>query len=418
MRPRILSRCLLAAGVSMALQVDAAEVRINGFASIVGGTTLDESTARSPAFDPARLQAGMPGVFSNEQRAFFVADSATEGAYDDEISFKPDSNYGIQITADLGDGLQVVGQLTGHGGEDFETQVSWAYVSYDLMPELNLQAGRQRIPLFFYSDFLDVGYAYHWIRVPQNLPLSNVDTFEGAKISWSPSTSGDFGYTFEAYAGAGDEDLITVAGPVNASLNNLVGLVAKASNDWLQVRASYTVGDYSNNFPAFADPDGSVQDEDNPVGLEFAGLAANMTFGNGFVVAEYAALDFDKASGPFANVDGLVDSTGWYISAGYTFGSWTPHITYGETDNDYEQAGGQRDPIFVAQDLGTVNEAWQTITVGARYDFHPSAALKIEYTGQIDDSDEIFRNEAGFAGDGYGARQGVDVFNIGVDVLF
>ena len=415
MRPTILSRCLLAVGVAVAVQANAADVRINGFASIVGGTTLNEDPARTPAI-------GAGGPTSIPGNATFLADSATEGIYDDNIGFKPDSNYGIQITADLGSGLQAIGQLTGNGGEDFDTQVSWAYVTYELTSELTVQAGRQRIPLFFYSDFLDVGYAYHWIRVPQVLPASIVDTFEGAKLSWTPS-GGDFDYRFEVFGGAGDEVVPTTAGNVEVQINELIGFTAKASNSWLQLRASFTNSQVSNNSPAFVDENNVQQGEDNAGDTIFAGLAAHATIGNGFVVTEYAYVDLE-ASGAVNNVSGLDEIEGWYISAGYSFGSVTPHITIGSHESTYEQAGAYADLGAGFQSVpgilfeGEAKEAYDSVTLGVRYDFHPSASLKIEYTGRRDESDENFRERAGFAGQGFGARNGVDVFAIGVDVLF
>ena len=56
-----------------------AEIEFNGFATLAGGTTSDDSD----------LLHG----------------------YDGDFSFSPDSLFGLQANADLGDGLSVVGQL-------------------------------------------------------------------------------------------------------------------------------------------------------------------------------------------------------------------------------------------------------------------------------------------------------------------
>lgn len=401
---------LLAAGLLAAAGSHAADVTINGFASIVGGMTTSEGETPSG-------------------KNTFEADAPTEGIYDDDISFKPDSNYGIQITGDLMNNLRVIGQLTGAGGEDFEAEVSWAYVSYDLTDTVNLQAGRQRLPLFFYSDFLDVAYAYHWIRVPTVLAAGAVDTFEGAKLSWSPS--GDqWDYRFEVYGGAGDESIEQLQGDVN--FEKILGMSARASNDWLQLRASYmqsdTWLDSAVLLDGFVDEDlESHSDSDNTNGYTFWGLAAHATFGNGFVVAEFSHAETDKVAGyalclndsfgvcvagdtPFTYADapnGFNKEDSWYISAGYRIGNLTPHITYGETDaTHYALSQGPSTEI----DVGSAE--W---TFGVRWDFHSSAALKAEYTTRSDESDSVYRD---LVAGGKGEPAEVDVFAVGIDVVF
>ena len=52
---------------------------------------------------------------------------------------------------------------------NFKADVDWAYVSYELTPKLLVQAGHKRLPIYYYSDFMYVGYAYPWVRPPQDL---------------------------------------------------------------------------------------------------------------------------------------------------------------------------------------------------------------------------------------------------------
>lgn len=89
----------------------AADVNINSFASIVGGQTLSEGDLRT---------AGT----LNGENAVFISDAPSIGIYDDDISFKPDTIFGLQISSQLGDGLSVTGQITGAGGEDFDANIA------------------------------------------------------------------------------------------------------------------------------------------------------------------------------------------------------------------------------------------------------------------------------------------------------
>lgn len=393
MKRHLLYLALLATSVATVAptSVQAADLQINGFISVVGGKTLSEGKAR------------VNPTLAGTEAVTYQADAPSEGIYDDSVDFKPDSSYGVQVRSDLGSGLSVTGQITGHGGEDFEANISWAYVAYQINDEWSVQAGRQRLPLYYYSDFLDVGYAYHWIRTPQELPAAFVDTLEGVKVMWTPSTD-NWDWRFQLYAGGGKEDF---EGGLDAEFEDTVGFVANVGNDWLQLRATYMQTDTELNLPIFS-RNGVVQgSSDNLIKFDFTGVAAHMTFDNVFVVAEYARMTLDE---PIATdqLDGTEDSTTWYISSGIRLGSVTPHITY--TENTV----GVSDEVVGLN--GNAEEASSTWTVGVRWDFHPSAALKVEYLTRSDDSDSVLRNAIG--GFGYGDRNEVDLISAGIDVIF
>jgi len=388
---------ILVAGLVLSASSQAADVRINGFMSVVGGATLSEGTARNRATGA-------------ETPATFEADAPTGGVYDDDISFKPDTNYGVQISSNLGDGLSVTGQITGAGGEDFDANVSWAYVNYDLNDTWTVQAGRQRLPLFFYSDFLDVAYAYHWARTPQVLPAAFSDTFEGIKFAWSDSTD-NWDWRASIYGGSGSAE----SGVVGIKTNNVLGGVIKVSNDWLQLRASYSQNELvisgSPEITASFRRNGVPQaTSENPLGFQFAGVGVHMTFDDVFVVSEYALSAIENPFAPDFDAVGTDGTIGWYISSGIRIGNLTPHITYG-----YNEQTLSREMPGLTNDAAN---AASTITLGVRWDFHPSAAFKAEYSSRDDDSDDIVQNDIGFASVGNGDQHKVDIFTLGIDIIF
>jgi hypothetical protein len=126
-----------------------AEINITGFASINAGKVLSGSGVPQYVVEPT-----------------FLADYPLVSTYDEDIDFAPESLIGLQFSADLLDGLSVTAQLVSRGANDFKAKFEWAYVSYELNENWTIQAGRKRLPLFYYSDFFDVGYAYTWIRPP------------------------------------------------------------------------------------------------------------------------------------------------------------------------------------------------------------------------------------------------------------
>lgn len=131
---------LLASAIGLiATPALATDIRIDGFANIVAGQMISDT------------------------------DDGSLYGYDEDLSFSPESNYGIQFRGDLQEGLSVTAQIVGRGSEEFDATVTWAYLTYEINDELSLKAGRSRVPYFIYSDFLDIGYAYHWIRPPPKL---------------------------------------------------------------------------------------------------------------------------------------------------------------------------------------------------------------------------------------------------------
>jgi hypothetical protein len=384
MKKTLLTPCLLAATIATSAQ--AADVRFNGFASVVAGMTTSEGTA-------IVRNAMNPAIIDGTTDATFVADNPSSGVYDDDISFKPDTIFGLQVSADLGNGLSVTGQFTGAGGEDFDANVAWAYISYELNESWTMVAGRQRLPFFFYSDFLDVGYAYHWMRPPVETQVA-VDTLDGLQFRFEGS-AGSWDTRVQLYGGASNNDSELLND--EAHLENAVGAVFYASNDWLQLRATHMVTDF------YLETAGEAfgQGEDDAVDADFTGLAAHMTFGNGFIVAEYVTYEFDDAIQPV----GWTTYEGAYISGGYRFGDLTPHITFSAENQEVE------DSVFAAAGLTDGDDASESITVGVRWDFHPQAAFKVEYQTRSDESDNNIEAY-------YGDRNEVDVISAGFDVIF
>ena len=411
----LLTAAMLAVG-----SVHAAEVRINGFASIAGGMTVKQGEEKSPFFGTAG-------------DATYVADSVTEGVYDDQWSFDPDSNYGVQITADLGDGLSVTGQVTGNGGEDFEAVVSWAYINYEFNEHWTVMAGRQRLPLFFYSDFIDVGYAYHWIRPPQELAANSGDTFNGIKVRYS-NYIGSWDWSADAYYGNSKEDVVSGDISTTIETDNQHGVVLRASNSWLILRATYSGAETTQDLKSLlsdpidpTDPSSPIAydllvpdgqgNEDNPLEYTFLGLAAQLNLGNVFIVSEYTHGEPDKPSYPTLGFSGRDDSEGWYVSTGIRLGNFTPHITYSENTNNYVETA-YVGPDVIGPVVAEFQSKVEAVTVGVRWDFHPSAALKLEYTSRADKSDDYYKNGAGLLHTGYGESGEVDVVAVALDVIF
>ncbi len=123
-------------------------------------------------------------------------------------SFEGDSVIGAQLNWDLADRLSLVTQVVSRGfnwddTSEFEPELDWFFLRYQLDTHWRTRIGRMRTPLYLYSETLDVGYSYVWARPPidayppLSFPFSN---FDGADLVYMGDW-GDFGLDIQLLAG-------------------------------------------------------------------------------------------------------------------------------------------------------------------------------------------------------------------------
>lgn len=361
-----------------------AEVRINGFASIVGGKSLD-----------------------NNQTLY---------GYDDDISFKNESVFALQLTADLQEKLTATAQIVARGENDFDADFEWAYLTYEFTDELQLSAGKMRVPFYRYSDFLDVGYTYRWVRPPQsvyNLPFS---TYEGLSLLHTTQL-GNWDSTLQVIYGSFDDNIAIVSVNGDTELNDIAGLNWTLSYDWFSARAAYFIAettiDIGNDTAEGMALNGLEQalrssgfvDQANSIAIDeddgaFLALGFSIDYNNILFDAEYTQFEVDNSA--------LAKQTQYYTSLGYRMDEWLVHLTY--ENNDDKHDSNRYDALTAVPELNlginTVLEGSKAksnvYTIGARYDFHPMAALKVDFSRLEDD---ITNTET-------------DVVAVGVDLVF
>lgn len=344
----------------------AADINWNGFMSIGAGTTLDSGTT-------------------------YTVEPTTGGAYDDDLRLAPESIVGLQAQTVISDDLRATVQMVAKGGADFNTVVDWAYVSYDLSDSLMVNAGRFRLPIYYYSDFLDVGYAYHWIRPPVEVYSAPTSQLEGVSLYHSMFL-GDIEVATQAwYGGISEVQKVDGFESTFDSTNNL-GVSTLLSWEWFKVRLLYNTTDVASELSGEIPGVGafsSVSDLD----INFVAAAFFADYGNFIWRSEITQADTTNVTAPSAIAPASVSSfkdTTWYMSAGYQIGDFTPHITRAEIDPE----------------AGSYSVETQTNTVGVSWAFHPSAAFKLEYT------------QSERAGSETAPETDVDVVSFGLDIVF
>jgi len=356
MKKKLAFTSLIAALISLPSQ---AEITFNGFASIVGGTTTS----------------------SNDNLY----------GYDDNFDFKEGSLFALQASSDLGEGLGVTIQLAAKGTDDWEPEFKWAFLSYDATDELRILAGRQRAPFYMYSDFLDVSYAYPWITPPTGVYDLIFDTYDGLSAIYSTSF-GDVEASFHGIYGRITDKFDAFGETITPNVGDLTGLATTFTYDWLTLRASYFIADTTMPFSdleglAHGWSQAGFEDVANNTRLSedsssFLELGFQINYDALIIVGEYTNLEIENSP--------LAEEDSYYVMAGYQFDSILVHVTYGVDENvndiytsdipyglhpDIDFLKGATEGFLYSQESEE-----EYVTVGVRYDFHDSAAIKLEYT--------------------------------------
>lgn len=373
-------------GMTFSAISQSAETTFNGYASFVGGLVVSETELPNGENSVYVADPGYAGTQVNLNQ---------DAVYDSDLSFAPDSNYGLQIKSDLSDGLTVTALLTGRGATDFNTEIEAMYLTYDLTTSTALQIGRQRLPLYYYSDFFDVGYAYHWIRPPVDLYTNALINYDGASLTHKGSFLFS-SYKLRVYAGSSTNETSRFG---SLASDSFVGINSEFSTDWLRLNASVLHGDFYTV--------GTPTDQDNSQSVTFGSVSTNITLGDFFALAEltYSGSSEEGAALALPSLPGqdlrVVDSTGFMSSIGYQLYDFTPHLSYSKSLNSIEL-----NPALPEQDNGR-----SSVTAGIRWDFHPSSSFKVEFTSTTDESSDLIIASSG-------KQLETDLVSFGYDVIF
>ncbi|MBV1907500.1 MAG: porin [Pseudomonadales bacterium] len=358
LKGRALLTCLI---VSTGISAPAySEINYNGFLSAGGGTLIDDDEIK-------------------EYKGF-----------DGEWNTNPDTTFGLQITAEITDKVSATGQFVATGDNNYNVEADWAYVSYKINDKWDVRAGRLRAPFFMYSDFLEVGYAYTWIRPPEQTYRFLFSTVEGIDTVYA-TTIGDWDSTVQAYFGRLNDEHEIAGFRLDLKAVNFTGASWVLANDWAVLRASWNQAEVSFDSPAplislFGTLNqlgfGSVADalEVTDENVAFWGLSATIDYHDWLVAAEYTETLVEDQS--------LVsDDTGWYVMLGRRFGNFILHGTYSKQENhrDFgflDAIPADVDPGLDALRAGIVaslpKEDNTVMALGVRYDFTDSTAFKVE----------------------------------------
>lgn len=172
--------------------------------------------------------------------------SGIQGLNGTDLDTEYDSVAAVQFGYRLSDETRYSMQVLAKGQDSWTPAMEWAYISHKLTDDLTLRAGRLRLPVYMYSEQIDVGYTYPWVRPPVEtysiLPATNTSGLDLLYHKDLGDWQSDAQLQFGKVSGK--------ASDVTFNINNGTTLNISFSHDALTLRAGYAYGELSFNTPS------------------------------------------------------------------------------------------------------------------------------------------------------------------------
>ncbi|MES2768752.1 MAG: hypothetical protein V4596_06360 [Bdellovibrionota bacterium] len=351
--------------------IQASDLRIYGFADIVGSQSTSPYTL---------------GAIGNTDRY---------------ITLDPESRLGLNLSSDLGgDEFRFAGQLLAKGNDEgsYELSADWIFVTYKYTDDFSIRVGRQINPIFLYSEQIDVGFTYLWVRLPAEVyETFPVKSFNGASLLYSTAI-GDYRFQAQIFGGAGDVSIDQVNGKVYGAAQNTRGVEFLLSGDNMKFHITYIGTNADGTLTTYST---------GPSGPPTVTL---IDFGTFHVVSSGGSVDFEKfffateATRALVEGGGYVRSfTGAYASLGYHISpKLTPYLTFAWQGSLNGLAYMFPDPSVST----STKKDQHSFMLGVNYKATPSLALKGEYMRTQQNYEDSLKS--------YGAN----TYTVAMDIIF
>jgi hypothetical protein len=344
----------------------------------------------------------------------FTADDDGDFAFIRELTQRPDGNgvtsmktrpwltdsrLGVQGIYQFNAASELVALLSLRDQESvtFDGALEWAYLGLHPIAEVDLRLGRVGFDGFLMSDHRQVGFAYPWVRPPVEfysaLPSYSVD---GGDVAYRiQDDDGDGLWRLKMQVGASKQDF-----PFGAGVYSFEGDVWSLSLTRLTGPWRLRAG--------FAEID--IKTDPAPLVPLYAGLDALAAAGNAEAASLRRELTYKGATMQFSSLGAAYDDGVWvaqaelgymdtsasvvsngltgYLSLGRRFGDWIPYAIFSAIEPLHAVRSAQTNwgaPVLNGvrdQAIGVLNATrldQASLSLGARWDFNPQAALKLQW---------------------------------------
>lgn len=362
----------------------------------------------------AQDTSGMPAVTvsgfgtlaltqTNSDAAQFVRPNQSAGATRTART-GVDSNFGVQANSTLNSWLSatVQGLVRKDGEDDFGAELAWAFLKGRVNDKLSLRVGRMGLPVFLISDYRNVGYANTMLRPPAEVYAQvPLNSFDGIDATWQDNF-GDTSVSAQLAFGRTHNPIATSSATVHVDGTSLVALNVVAEHGPFTARfgradGKLTIDDSASlngllgalratgagyKLPTLAPLADELSLQKKKASFTSVGLT--MDWNNILLQSEYAKRKTDS----YVN-----DTNSWYVMAGYRIGKFLPYYNHAETrsaghvSNTVPSACPAGYPaactptvrqLAAGVDTLSAGTTQSTDTIGVRWDFHNSMALKAQ----------------------------------------
>lgn len=359
----------------------------------------DGSNVRISGFGTGAL------TWTNTDKAEFGRPNQASGAGKD-VTTGVDSNFGVQADYAVNSWLSVTGQglVRKDAQDDFGAELAWAFAKAKVSDDVSFRVGRMGVPAFMISDYRNVGYANTMLRPPAEMYSQMLfNTIDGADVTWQHSV-GATTYTAQLAIGKSKVDLIDglsldgrrmtalnlVAehGPLTVRFGRVDGKITlNGSTTMPALLNSLNMVAAGYHIPQAAQLAFDIDVRDKKA--SFTSIGATLDWNDILVQSEYAKRKTDS----WVN-----DTTSWYVMGGYHIGKFLPYYSHAKLSIDGTVHNGMPaacpagypaacTPTLAALSgivatlpyTGVGQGEQQTDSIGMRWDFYRSLALKVQF---------------------------------------
>lgn len=310
-----------------------------------------------------------------------IADYSQAAVYENSWSLKPDSKLGLQGSLIFTDELSLTGQIVSRGSRDFDVNLEWVYLSYQLNDANTLQVGRKRLPLFYYSEQQDVGFTYPWVHLPGQTYGWEVVNYNG--LNWSHSLQfGDWAGIVNMFGGnetRKDSEYLKLYSGLDSESDTrwsgIIGAEMVLSKDWFEGRLMLMQSDTQGRVVS------EGEDWSAKAKQQIYGASALVDYNDYLFTAELFYSDRTETYGR---------DLAYTLSVGRRYDALTVYLTHGM----YQQKVYANNPGEFTEDD---REKHRNSSVVLKYDVGASSAVKVQLDHWQDFSGSWFKQNYGDA---------------------
>jgi hypothetical protein len=301
------------------------------------------------------------------------------------------NRLGLQFSAQVDADTDITAQIISRGGPtNYTVSTDWAYINYKPNANWKIYVGKYKVSQFLVSDYALVGYAYPWVRPPQDVYSTNpIVSLSGIDVFYKHPL-GDTNFLAQAYYGSGTHQTFFPARSIDNfpgapkefkgrlvpfSTHSTEGFNFGFASDIYTLRIGYfsTRVDVHVSAPDKpeipADPDhGHPEAQKAEFGFNydltdawgsFGGLGFTMDLNDFVTYFEFISRDTAPAMAP-----AFPDQYAAYLTLGYRSGKFLPYLTYSRMEQ-----GKDKSDLALRE---------QSSALGVRYDVSRASAIKFE----------------------------------------